>query len=40
MKKIDKICDIILSFANKAGKVVDCGACKNKGCIVCKETNQ
>ena len=30
--------DEIINHANKAGKVVDCGACKNKGCIVCEET--
>jgi hypothetical protein len=39
VKEINKICDEIINHANKAGKVVDCGACKNNGCIVCEETN-
>ena len=39
MNKIDKIVKEMIDHANKAGKVVDCGACKNNGCIVCEESN-
>lgn len=36
VKKINKICDDLISFAYNAGTVVDCGLCDNKGCNVCK----
>ena len=34
-----KIWDDMINHANKVGTVVDCGACENKGCNVCEETN-
>ena len=39
IKEINKICDDMIGFAYSAGYSVDCGACKNKGCNVCEETN-
>ena len=39
IKKINKICDEMLAFARTAGTVVDCGACNNKGCKVCDDTD-
>jgi len=36
IKEINKICDEMLAFARTAGTVVDCGACNNKGCNICK----
>ena len=35
VKEINQICDEMIEFAHGAGTVVDCGACNNKGCIVC-----
>ena len=29
----------MVAFARTAGTVVDCGACNNKGCNVCDDTN-
>ena len=37
--EVQKICDDMLVFTRTAGTVVDCGACNNKGCNVCEETN-
>lgn len=39
VKKINQICDEMIAFARTAGTIVDCGACENKGCNVCEETN-
>ena len=39
IKEINKICDEMVVFARTAGTVVDCGACNNKGCNVCDDTN-
>ena len=39
VKKINQIFDEMIAFARTAGTVVDCGACENKGCNVCEETN-
>jgi len=39
VEKISQICDEMLAFARTAGTVIDCGACNNKGCIVCDDTD-
>ena len=39
VKEINKICDEMLAFARTAGTVIDCGACNNKGCNVCNDTD-
>ena len=39
VKEINKICNEMLAFARTAGTVIDCGACNNKGCIVCDDTD-
>ena len=39
IKEINKICNEMITFAYNAGTVVDCGACNNKGCKVCDDTD-
>ena len=39
IKEINKICDEMVAFARTTGTVVDCGACNNKGCNVCDDTD-
>ena len=39
VKEINQICDEMIAFAHGAGTVVDCGACNNKGCNVCDDTD-
>ena len=39
MNKLDKLVKEMLAFSNTAGIVVDCGACNNKGCNVCDDTD-
>ncbi len=39
VKEINQICDEMIVFAHGAGTVVDCGACNNKGCNVCDDTD-
>ena len=36
LPRINKICDDLIAFARTAGTVVNCGACDNKGCNICK----
>ena len=36
VKNINQICDEMIEFARTAGTVVNCGACNNKGCNICK----
>ena len=36
IKDLEEIMDEMLEFDSKIGTVIDCGACSNKGCKVCK----
>ena len=36
VKEINQICDEMIAFAHGAGTVIDCGACNNIGCNICK----
>jgi hypothetical protein len=35
-KDLEEIMDKMLEFDSKIGTVIDCGACSNNGCKVCK----